>query len=93
MKRTIPVWKLKVGDRFSEIPAAWHGPGVVTESSGTRTLLQDASYNQELPLCGKKRVAGCWTIKFNNNKVVNPPGVLYLHPETKVRLLSRKGRL
>ncbi len=60
--------KLKPGDRFSFLPAAWYGPGIVTESYASGDL---------------------WTLKFDNSKVVNPPGVWYGEPTTKVRLLRR----
>lgn len=43
-----------------------------------------------MPKAGRKRVDGIWTIKFDNGKVVNPPGVSYDHPETRVMLLGRK---
>jgi hypothetical protein len=32
-----------------------------------------------------------WTLKFDNPKIVNPPGVWYGEPGTKVRLL-KKGK-
>jgi hypothetical protein len=64
---TLSARKLRRGMRFSEIPAAWHGPGVVTESYASGDI---------------------WCIKFDNEKVVNPPGVLYISPETKVRILK-----
>jgi len=91
--RVVRIHTLKPGDRFSFIPAAWHGPGVVTESYGTRVLLPLGIYYQDsYPLSrdGKHRVSGTWTIKFDNGKVVNPPGVTYDHPERKVRLLGGK---
>jgi len=88
--KIIRAWQLKVGDRFSEIPAAWHGPGTVTESYGRRVLYVEGPYLTHLPKVGMRRVDGMWTIKFANIKVVNPPGVLYVHPETKVRLLARR---
>jgi hypothetical protein len=88
--RVIRIHQLKPGDRFSFIPAAWHGPGVVRESYGTRTLLPDAEWTRHMPKSGKKRVDGTWCIKFDNKKVVNPPGVSYDHPETRVRLLRWK---
>ncbi len=88
--RVVRIHQLKPGDRFSFIPAAWHGPGTVLQSYGTRTLHADASWLSHLPKCGKKRVDGTWTIKFSNTKVVNPPGVSYDQPETRVRLLARK---
>jgi len=89
--RIIRAYQLKIGDRFSEIPAAWYGPGVVTVSYGQRTLLPNESYFNGYPLSrdGKKRVAGTWCIKFDNRNVVNPPGVFYCSPEVKVRLLAR----
>lgn len=87
--RVIRVHELKAGNRFTFIPAAWHGPGVVTESYGTRNLLGNLAIFRDYPLSRdrKNRVEGTWCIKFDNNKVVNPPGVEYLHPETPVRLL------
>ena len=95
--RIIRVHQLKVGDRFTQIPAAWYGPGVVRESYGQRTLLPDEHYFNNFPLSrnGKKRVSGIWTVKFDNSNVVNPPGVIYVNPEEKVRLLARpnKGKL
>jgi len=89
--RVVRIHQLKPGDRFSFIPAAWHGPGVIRESYGTRTLLPDCGWTRDMPKAGKKRVDGTWTIKFDNGKVVNPPGVSYDHPETRVMLLSRKS--
>ncbi len=88
--RVVRIHQLKPGDRFSFIPAAWHGPGVVTQSYGTRTLLMDAPWTRHMPKADRKRVDGIWTIKFDNGKVVNPPGVSYDHPETRVMLLGRK---
>lgn len=91
--RVVRIHQLKPGDKFSFIPAAWHGPGVVTESYGDRVLMPtDIYYQNSYPLSrdGKHRVAGTWTIKFDNEKVVNPPGVTYDNPERKVRLLGRK---
>ena len=90
--RIIRTYQLKVGDRFSEIPAAWYGPGVVTVSCGTRSLLPlSAFYSNTYPLSRdrKHRVDGTWCIKFSNDKVVNPLGVFYCNPEVKVRLLNR----
>ncbi len=87
-------YQLKPGDRFSEIPAAWHGPGVVTESRGTRTLFSNEFWTNHLPLSKDRRhrVDGTWRIEFNNDKVVNPPGVFYCNPEVRVRLLNRPSR-
>ena len=72
--RVVRISTLRPGDRFSEIPAAWHGPGVVIQSSesGSET----------------------WYIKFQNFKVVNPPGTLYAQRETSkglARLFKRLG--
>jgi hypothetical protein len=88
--RVIRIHELKVGDRFTFIPAAWHGPGVVTQSYGTRNLLGNSDIFRDYPLSRdrRNRVDGIWTIKFDNDKVVNPPGVEYSHPETRVRLLK-----
>lgn len=61
------ICKLKPGDRFSEIPAAWHGPGLVTESYPSGDI---------------------WCIKFQNNKIINPPGVIYAKRESSIRLLK-----
>ena|ERR1035437_5336606 len=91
--RIIRVYQLKPGDRFSDIPAAWYGPGVVTESYGERTLFSSKwvwAHGYPLSRDGKHRVSGTWCIKFDNDKVVNPPGVFYCNPETKIRLLGRK---
>ena len=93
LPRIVRVYQLKPGDRFSFIPAAWHGPGVVRESYGERILLADALWNCHLPKSGKRRVSGTWCVKFDNDKVVNPPGLSYDHPETKVWLLARGKRV
>jgi len=91
--RIVRAYQLKKGDRFSYIPAAWFGPGVVTESYGDRVLLpNEAFFSGVVSADGKHRVSGTWTIKFDNKKVVNPPGVEYCNPETKFRLLSRRTR-
>lgn len=84
--RLIPAYKLKLGDRFNFIPAAWHGPGVITESYGTRCVLPAF-----LVEYGNK-VTGSWTLKFDNDKVVNPPGVWYGYPDTEVELLGRRRK-
>ena len=82
LPRIIKVHQLKPGDRFSEIPAAWYGPGVVTESYGDRIDMgKDWTFSP--------RIHGTWCIKFDNDKVVNPPGVFYCNPDVKVRLLKR----
>jgi len=75
--RVIKAHQLKPGDRFSFIPVAWYGPGVVTVSYGNRNYKPD-------------QLGAIWTLKFDNSKVVNPPGVWYGNPDTKVRLLRRK---
>ena len=38
MPRIIKISKLRPGDRFSSIPADWHGPGVVMESCGNGSI-------------------------------------------------------
>jgi hypothetical protein len=70
LPRIIKVHQLKLGDRFSQIPAAWYGPGVVIASYGHRFV-------------------GIWCIKFDNNKITNPPGVIYCLQDEKVRLLKK----
>ena len=66
-RRRIRLSGLKVGDRFSFVPPAWHGSGVVIES----------------------RLSGeSWCVRFDNAKVINPPGVFYGKPETIVMLLK-----
>lgn len=87
--RVIRAYQLKPGDRFSFIPAEWFGPGVVRESYGTREKCSNVHWLNNLPLVNGKRIDGTWTLKFDNSKVVNPPGLWYGHPETKVRLLKR----
>lgn len=67
--RNIPVSKLKVGDTFSEIPEAWHGRSVVTQ-----IYKSGPGYFREV-----------YCVKFDNKKVINPPGVLYVEGDTKVR--------
>jgi len=37
-RERIEVNKLRAGDRFSFIPAAWHGPSVVRESRSSSSL-------------------------------------------------------
>jgi hypothetical protein len=69
--KVIPVNKLKRGMIFSEIPAAWHGPGVVIESHSS---------------------GDCWKIKFDNNKVINPPGIIYTDPTERVRVYPKSRR-
>jgi hypothetical protein len=59
---------LKKGDRFSERPAAWYGPGTVIASFAS---------------------GDCWCIKFDNSKIVNPPGIIYVSPNATVRLLKK----
>lgn len=87
--KTIRAYQLKVGDRFTYIPAQWFGVGVVTESYGTRILLpNEPIFDGEVSRNRKHRVSGTWTIKFANDKVVNPPGIEYCNPETKFRLLD-----
>jgi hypothetical protein len=90
--RIIAAHQLKAGDRFSFIPDAWFGPGMITKSYGRRVLLADADWLRHLPKYGKKRVEGLWTLYFDNDNVVNPPGVWYGHPETRVHLLRRGGK-
>lgn len=85
MSRVIPVYKLKPGDRFSFIPADWHGPGVVTVSEGNRSVMSGFSGHA----AGLNGTHGTWTLKFLNNKVVNPPGLWYGNPDVKVRYLGR----
>jgi hypothetical protein len=88
--RIVRIHELKAGDRFTFIPAAWYGPGVVKESYGTRSLLGKVAVFNDFPLSRDRKnyVSGVWCIKFDNDKVVNPPGVDYSHPETRVRLLN-----
>jgi hypothetical protein len=93
--RVVRAYELRPGDRFTYIPAQWFGPGTVTQSYGERVLLpNDAWYQDSMPLSkdGRHRVSGIWTLKFDNGKVVNPPGVEYCHCETKFRLLKRGKR-
>lgn len=91
--RIVRAYELKPGDRFTYIPAAWFGPGTVTQSYGERSLLPDADWLRHYPLAkdGKHRVHGTWTLKFDA-PVVNPPGVEYCCPETKFLLLKRGKR-
>ena len=98
MPRIIQAYQLRPGDKFEEIPRAWHGPGVVIE---VYTRFKDgAPYivtPDKKPLPSWCSTPSKWnptlTLKFNNDKVINPPGVLYCAPEQKVRLLRRNGKL
>lgn len=65
------IGKLKPGQRFSFIPAAWHGPAIVREVYGN--------------------MSG-WTLKFDNDRIVNPPGVYYCDGTEQVRILRRNAR-
>ena len=85
MSRIVNIHTLKPGDRFSSIPAAWYGPGVVEQSYGNRFVQEPYS----IFVSDKPVTKGTWTIKFLNNNVVNPPGVLHCNPDTKVRLLGQ----
>jgi hypothetical protein len=87
MVKVIKAHRLRRGDRFSFIPAEWYGPGVVRDSYGMRRV----NCSPLAELIGEK-VSGTWTLKFDNAKVINPPGVWYGHPDTKVRLLKRVKR-
>lgn len=72
MKRSkrIPVKKLKKGDRFNFIPAAWHGPSIV--------MKVDSPVGEVLK------------ITFNNDKVINWPGIRYVHKDELVTLLKKR---
>ena len=66
---------------------------MVIESYGNRVLLGKQNwYGADYILSRDKKnyVTGTWCIKFNNDNVVNPPGVFYCHPETKIRLLKKR---
>lgn len=69
--------KLKVGQRFSWIPAEWYGPARLTYKSERRLDAYDGWKHRYV-----------YDLKYDA-KVVNPPGVSYGVPaETKVRLLK-----
>ncbi len=75
MAKTIPLSKLRIGQRFSWIPRAWYGPGRLTH----KTRRAEFSYG---------RVVTLYDVKFDA-AVVNPPGVVYGVPATtRVRLLA-----
>lgn len=84
--KTIKISQLRIGQRFSFIPSAWHGPCCLTEK------WKRIEYNVEFnPFKMKPKVL--YDLKYDTN-VVNPPGVDYGVPaETRVRLLSRKPQL
>jgi hypothetical protein len=81
---TCTIAKLRIGQRFSWIPAAWYGPCKLT----SKTRRQDSDV---------ELVNGVYRIKrfvlydlVYDAAVVNPPGIDYGVPaETRVRLLKR----
>jgi hypothetical protein len=80
---TTTIAKLKIGQRFSFIPSAWHGPCCLTEkySRGKGTFLNKDYSTREVD---------SYDIKYRSN-VVNPPGIDYGLPgDLRVRLLSSK---
>jgi len=94
MSRVIQIYQLRPGDKFEEIPRAWHGPGIVTEVStrcdkGVPYITAPRKWGKYEWLRWKNPVM---CVKFDNDKVVNPPGLFYSVPELKVRLLKRDGK-
>lgn len=80
---TTTIAKLRIGQRFSFIPSAWHGPCCLTEkySAGKRQFLNKDYSTREVE---------AFDIKYRSN-VVNPPGIDYgMAGDLRVRLLSPK---
>lgn len=80
----IPISKLRIGQRFTFIPAEWYGPCrlLYKRKYEDGTWVPEDSY--------KFIPAVYYDIKFAC-KCVNPPGVVYgIEAGTRVRLLSKK---
>jgi hypothetical protein len=85
--KTTTIAKLKIGQRFSFIPSAWHGPCRLTEKH--ERIEYEPVWKGDMMQFPMKKVYK-YDIKFNSN-VVNPPGVDYGVPgDLRVRLLSSK---
>jgi hypothetical protein len=82
----IPISKLRVGQRFSWIPAEWQS---LVKMGPSKLLSKVRVINYEWDM-DKRRPTSTVTydIKFDA-AVVNPPGVVYgINADTKVRLLK-----
>ncbi len=79
MSKVIRISKLRIGQRFSWIPAAWFGPAKLTEK--TRRVERDFD--------GERIVTRVLFDIIFDAAVVNPPGREYGVPATtRVRLLK-----
>lgn len=95
MSRVIQAYQLRPGDKFEEMPRAWYGPGVVRKvytryDKGVPYITPPSKNIPSWANPQKWNPTLC--ITFNNDNVVNPPGLLYERPEMKVRLLKRNGK-
>jgi hypothetical protein len=79
---TTTIAKLRIGQRFSWIPAAWYGPcRLSTKTKRVETVLTAGNKFEKVVKYDLKYDAA----------VVNPPGVTYGVPaNTRVRLLKPK---
>jgi hypothetical protein len=83
MPKTCKISQLRVGQRFSFIPSAWHGPCKLLEKTSRG---KGQALNTDYSL----RQVENFDLKYRSN-VVNPPGGDYGVPgDLRVRLLSPK---
>lgn len=82
--KTITISRLRVGQRFSQIPAQWYGPAkLISKQRRIEYIWVGQWGHRQLKLC-------VYDLVFDAG-VVNPPGIEYGVPgKTRVRLLKRK---
>jgi len=85
MSKTTTVAKLRVGQRFSWVPAHWYGPCKLLYKSTPQ--IETNFYSKDRPVIQK------YDLKYDA-RVVNPPGWTYGVPgTTRVRLLTPTWKL
>jgi hypothetical protein len=59
---------------------------------GNRFSFIPVAWHGPSVVCSSYPSGDTWTLKYDNPKIINPPGVSYVKPDAKVRLLKPSVR-